>query len=383
MLGSILGGIHQQNVNQESMKESKADDALKQQEGAQQLQMNQLAMKQTNQQLDQNAFTMQGNIKSGAAADLKSLSQQLLQNPSKAKDPAFIAKYNQLSTAAGQLPITNKDGSIDVDSMKPSYATSTIASDPKQMAIFMQLPLETRESVLNGMSGVPKEMHNQKTYVTFKDQTARDRVTDLHADTAQKNSILAHYDAVREKYIDTETGLVLPAQAARYRAGVSLDAARSSAIVTTANAALQRATTYTQRVADMRAQFTKTPNGSMSAVRSLLSSSSSQLRGIRVSLEDANKNLINAQLNSTDPSVIAEAQTSVDNLQKAVDDATEADNGLRRSVESNPQVSSFLGASSGKPTENVGSSGGSKTVYSTSGGKPIVSKDGGKTWKYQ
>jgi hypothetical protein len=383
ILGSLLSGLHQQNVNQESLKENKQDAALKQQEGAQQLQMNQLAMKQTNQQLQQNDMTIASTVKSGAQTDLKSLTQQMITDPSRAKDPAFIAKYNQLATASGQIPELTKTGAIDVDKLKPSFDTSPMATDPKQMAAFAQLPTSSQTAILAQYSNVPASIKDQKPWVTFKDQTARDKVTNQHIDSGQKNAILAHYDATREKYIDTETGLVLPAKAAEYRAGVALDASRSQAIVMTAGAAVTRAEAYTQRVTDLNNQFVANPTKNFGAARSMLSSSTSNLRSLRTSLDDAQKGLINAQLNSTDPSVIAEAQSTVDKLQTAVDAATDSDTSLRNSIQNNPQVSAQLGAASGKPAVNIPGGGGNKTVYSTSGGRPIVSKDGGKTWNYQ
>src|SRR5271170_3105473 len=99
ILSGLLGGIHQQNVSQESLKENKADEALKQAEGAQNIQMNQLTMKKTNMELDAAQKQAQQGVKTQAGTDLQQLTQQMITDPSRAKDPAFIAKYNSLTTA--------------------------------------------------------------------------------------------------------------------------------------------------------------------------------------------------------------------------------------------------------------------------------------------
>jgi hypothetical protein len=382
ILGGLLSGYTGEQKEKKEEKQTGIENQEKQQQFALDQQKTQLGMKVVNQQLGADQMTQQRAAKVQAGTDLQSLTQQLTSDPSRAKDPQFIAKYNALTTAAGQIPEMTKDGSIDVEKLKPSFDTSSMATDPKQMAAFAQLPTSAQTAILAQYSGVPASMKDQKPWVTFKDQTARDKVNDMHIDAGQKNSILAHYDQTREKYIDTETGLVLPARAAEYRAGVALDASRSQAIVMTAGAATTKANAYSQRVTDLNNQFVASPQKNFGAARSMLSSSSSSLRSLRTSLDDANKGLINAQLNSTDPTVIAEAQTAVDTLQKSVDAATEADSTLRNSIETNPQVAAHLGSAAGKPAVNVPGGGSSKPLYSTSGGRPITSTDGGKTWKY-
>ena len=382
ILGGLLSGYQGEKQQLAQQKEQKTEDIEKQQQFATDQQKAQLGMKVINQQLSADQLTQQTAARTAATGQLSQLQQQLVSDPSRAKDPQFIAKYNALTSASDQIPEFKKDGSIDVDKLKPSFDTSPMATDPKQMAAFAQLPTASQTAILSHYKDVPASIKDQKPWVTFKDQTARDKVNDMHIDSSQKNQILAHYDATKEKYIDTETGLVLPARAAEYRAGVALDASRSQAIVTTANASMVKANAYTQRVTDLTNQFVASPLKNFGAARAMLSSSSSNLRSLRTSLDDAQKGLINAQLNSTDPSVIAEAQKSVDDLQKSVDAATTADATLRDSIQSNPQISAQLGAASGKHTVNVSGGGSSKTQYGTSGGRPIKSTDGGKTWNY-
>ncbi len=382
ILSGLLSGYQGEKKEQKAEKQTGIENQEDQQQFALDQQKTQLGMKVVQQQLGADQLTQQTAARTAATGQLTQLQQQLTSDPSRAKDPQFIAKYNALTTAAGQIPEFTKDGSIDVNKMKPSFDTSSMATDPKQMAAFAQLPTSAQTAILSQYSGVPASMKDQKPWVTFKDQTARDKVNDMHIDSGQKNSILAHYDATREKYIDTETGLVLPARAAEYRAGVALDASRAHAIVMTAGAAVTRADAYTQRVTDLNNQFVASPTKNFGAARSMLSSSSSSLRSLRTSLDDAQKGLINAQLNSTDPSVIAEAQSTVDKLQKSVDNATHADTSLRNSIQTNPQVSAQLGAASGRPAVNIPGGGRNKPLYSTSGGRPVISTDGGNTWKY-
>lgn len=381
-LGSILGSLHQSNTDRESGKEAKVKSAEEQQQFALDQQKTQLGMKVVQQQLVTDQTTQQTAARAAAGTQLQQLSAQLTQDPSRAKDPAFLAKYNALTAAAGQIPEYNKDGSIDVNALKPSFAQSSLATDPKAMTQFAELPTATQKAMLDQMSGVPKELYNAKPFVTAKDQAALDRVTAQGQHWGNQDKYQARLADAHAKYYDAE-GQLIPARAAEYYAGAALDKSRASAVVTTAGAVVTRANAYATSVDNLQKRFATSPNGSMGAVRSLLSTSTTQLRGLQSSFDSAERNLENARVNVTDPDQLKEAEQAVDDARTALETARQADMTLRNSVQDNPQVSAFTSAASGKPSTNVGSpSGGSKTLYSTSGGKPIVSTDGGKTWKF-
>jgi len=354
-------------------------DKQKADEAAQNLQMNQLAMRQTDQQLQQNAITMQHNAKVGAQGDLQQLTQQMITDPSRAKDPAFIARYNQLSTAAGQLPEMTKDGSVDVNRLKPGINTL----DPKQLTAIMALPSAQRKTVLDQYSGVNKSFYTNSAVVSVKDQIALKKIDSLDSHYIRKDQIEDRLATVRSTYYDAETNELIPAKTGAYYAAASLDAARGLAVVTTANAAMSRANSYATSVKNTMERFHSSPNGALGAVRSLLTTSSSQLSSLRAAVVSAEKSLSTDYGSVTDPDQLSAATQAVADAKEALKSAVEVDQQLRASVRGNPQVSSFLGAGSGKPAENVGSGSNAKTVYSTSGGKPIISTDGGKIWKYQ
>lgn len=379
ILSGLLSGYQGEKKEQYQEKETKQEDVLKQQQGAQQIQMNQLAMKQTNQQLTQNDVTAQSAAKASAGSDLQSLTQQLIKDPSRAKDPAFITKYNQLSNASGQIPELAKDGSIDVNRLKPSI--SELTSDPKKMTEFAQLPTAAQTQILNNYSGVPKSMYNMAPMVTAKDQAALDRAQGQSGHWAKEDQYKSRLSDARAKYYDEE-GQLIPARATEFYAGAALDRSRSSAIVTTASATMMKAQAYAQNVDNLQKRFTASPNGSFGAVKSLLSTSTTQLRGLQSSFDSAQRNLENARVNVTDPDQLAEAEQAVKDASSALDTARQADSTLRSSVSDNPQVSAFLGSASGMPSVNLGSSGKQKPLYSTSGGKPVISTDGGKSWNF-
>lgn len=376
ILSGLMSGYQGEKKEQYQEKETKQEDVLKQQQGAQQLQMNQLAMKQTNQQLDQNAFNMQGNIKSGAQADLKSLTQQLIQDPARASDSAFIAKYNQLSAASGQIPEMTKDGKIDVNRLKPGINTL----DTKALTQIMGLPAPQRKTILDQYSGVDKSMYTNSAVVSEKDQIALRKIDSLDSHYVRKDLIESRLATVRSEFFNAETNELIPAKTGAYYAAASLDAARGSAVVTTANAAMSRANTFATSVQNVMTRFHASPNGSMGAVRSLLTTSSSQLSSLRTAVDDAEKSLSTDYANVTDPEQLAAATQAVTDAKTALASAVTSDQQLRDSVRGNPQVSAFLGASSSKPAENVDSKG-PKIRYSTSGGQPIVSRNGGP-WEF-
>jgi hypothetical protein len=382
ILGGLLSGYQGGQKEKAEKKQTGIENQEDQQQFALDQQKTQLGMKVVQQQLSADQLTQQTAARAAATSQLQQLSSQLTQDPSRAKDPAFLAKYNALTAAAGQIPEYSKDGSIDVNALKPSFAQSTLATDPKAMTAFAQLPTATQKAMLDQMSGVPKELYNAKPFVTAKDQAALDRASAQNSHWHNQDKYQARVAEAHAKYYDEE-GQLIPAKATEYYAGAALDRSRASAVVTTANATATRATAYATSVDNLQKRFEKSPNGSMGAVRSLLSTSTSQLRGLQSSFDSAERNLENARVNVTDPDELKEAEAAVTTAQAELKKAREADFALRSSVQDNPQVSAFVGASSGKPAVNVGSpSGGSKTLYSTSGGKPIISTDGGKTWNY-
>jgi hypothetical protein len=306
----------------------------------------------------------------------------MITDPSRAKDPAFMAKYKALSEASGQLPEMTKDGkSVDVDRLKQPF--DALASDPKKMTELAQLPAPARKAILDQFSGVPKSLYSAKPFVDAKDQASLDRVQALNSHYIHQDRIASRMADVKSKYYDAETGELIPARAAQFYAAAGLDASRGSAVVTTANAAMTRAQAFATSVHNVQQRFQSSPNGAMGAVRSLLSTSSTQLRGLQTSVDKAESSLATAYANVTDPDQLAAATQAVTDAKTALTTAQDADNALRTSVMNNPQVSAFLGASSGLPATNIGGGGKPKAQYSTSGGKPIISTDGGKTWNYQ
>lgn len=356
LLGGILGGIHQQNVNQESLKESKQDEALKMQEGAQQQQMNALSMKQTEQQLQQNQMTMQSAGRAQAGKDLQALTQQMITDPARAKDPAFIAKYNELSAASGQLPEMTKDGAVDVDRLKPAFNTSPFATDPSALTKFVELPTATQKSILDQYSGVPKGMYNQKAFVDAKTQAAISKAQSLDNHYLREDTYKAHLDDMKAKYYD-EKGQLIPSMIAEYNAKIGLDGARASALVTTAGAAAMRASAYSRNVDNAMTRFRANPSGgSQTLVRSILSQSGSQLGQLRTEYEKALALQAQNRLNSVDDTVQAQSDAAVESLNQALngpDGAIAKHDALLQEIGTNPQVSSFLSAGSGKSVENV------------------------------
>jgi hypothetical protein len=381
ILSGLLPGYQGEKQQLEQQKETKAEDIQKQQLFNQQSQLNTQTMASNALTIQQTTDQIGSSKKAAAAADLRGITQQMITDPSRAKDPAFMAKYKALSEASGQLPELTKDGkSVDIDRLKTPF--DTLAGDPKKMTELAQLPAPARKAILDQFSGVPKSLYSAKPFVDAKDQASLDRVAALNSHYIHQDTVSARMADVKSMYYDAVTGELIPAHAAQYYAASGLDAARGSAVVTTAGAAATRAAAYTQSVNNVQQRFQSSPNGSMGAVRSLLTTSTTQLRGLQTSVDDAEKSLASAYANVTDPDQLAAAADEVTKAKAELKTATEADRTLRESVRNNPQVSSFLGAASGKPADNVGGGSNNKTLYSTSGGKPIVSKDGGKTWNF-
>jgi len=351
VLGGLLSGYQGEKQQLEQQKETKAEDIQKQQLFNQQTQLN-------TQTMASNALTLQGTTdkmasdkKAAAGVDLKTLTQQMITDPSRAKDPDFVAKYKALSSAAGQLPEFTKDGkAVDIDRLKQPF--DVLASDPKTMTAIASLPAAARKGILDQYSGVPKSMYSAKPFVDAKDQAALDRVHSMDSHYIREDVVRSRQEVVNAKYKDAE-GNLIPARAAQYYAQAGLDASRASAVVTTAGAAATRAAAYTQSVNNLQQRFQSSPNGAMGAVRSLLSTSTTQLRGLQTSVDKAESSLATAYANVTDPDQLAAATQAVEDAKTALTTAKEADQTLRDSVAANPQVSAFLGAGSGKPAVNV------------------------------
>src|ERR1700691_494128 len=352
ILGGLLSGYHGGEKEKKEEKQTGIENQEKQQQFALDQQKTQLGMKVVQQQLAADQTTQQTAARAAANSQLQQLTGQLTQDPSRAKDPAFLAKYNALTAAAGQIPEYNKDGSIDVNALKPSFAQSSLATDPKAMTQFAQLPTATQKAVLDQYSGVPKELYNAKPFVTAKDQAALDRSAAQNSHWNNQDRYQARIAEAHAKYYDEE-GQLIPARAADYYAGAGLDRSRASAVVTTAQAMTTRANAYATSVDNLQKRFSSSPNGAMGAVRSLLSTSTTQLRGLQSSFDSAERNLENARVNVTDPDQLKEAEQAVTDAQTALESARTADMTLRNSVQDNPQVSAFTGAASGKPAVNV------------------------------
>src|SRR5271155_4341689 len=225
ILSGILPAFQAEKKEKAEAKETGIENIQEQQQFAQQTQMNQLAMKKSNMDLDAAQKQAQQGVKTQAGTDLQQLTQQMIQDPSRAKDPAFIAKYNSLTTAAGQLPEFTKDGAVDINRLKPGISTL----DPKALISIMGIPAPQRKSILDQYSGVDKSMYTNSAVVSEKDQIALKKVESLNSHYLRKDTVEGRLATVRSKYYDAETNELIPAKAGAYYAAASLDAARGSA----------------------------------------------------------------------------------------------------------------------------------------------------------
>lgn len=363
-LSQLIGGYtqaHQQKVDS-SNKQKEFEQTSKKND--QDYQLGELTMQEKQAQM---AAAAQATAKS----KYQEMTQGLITNPEMGKDPNTVQKYKELADTAGEFPMLAKDGTIDVNRMKPSFNTA-ITADPKVMAQINNMPAgPAKTAYLDQFSGVPKELYKAGVQLGARDSVALQKVQAQMGHWINTEAINKERADTNARYYDG-LGNLIPGKEALLAADTAKANAQASATKTLADVAVSRANTYAASVQNVMTRFQQSPNSSMGLVRSYLSTSSAEKAGALRAVNEATKNLATVMGTSPDPDSpeVVQATAAVQAAQQAYEAADKADSQLRTEIRANPQVSAFIGSASGNRVTNV-------TPPKTSGkGKPVEAAPG-------